>query len=384
MRCIGLIAILVLLAAACSERGATQGSPKGSTPVKVETTAPVRRDVVRKLNIAASLDPWEETTLYAKVSGYVRQLRVDRGSHVKKGDLIAILDVPEAQTEIARVAAEEKQARAVVEQAQAEIRLQEITAKRLTAIRAEESGAVSQQDIDVANGKLEAARSALATAESRFGVLRANADRERTLAAYSRITAPFDGVVTDRYVDVGALLAAGTSGKSSPIAKIVNAKKLRVMVDVPESDVPFVAVGNAAMVTCDAVGGQVFEGKVSRRADALEAASRTMRVEVELDNADGRLTPRMFGRVKLDLETRKNVLTIDPKNMKLQKDQAYVFVVKDGTAKRVNIKCGADDGKIVEVIEGLSGDEAVITSLTSAIADGAPVTVTGAPATAGR
>lgn len=371
-----------LLLAACSGRE-SGARPSAARPVPVETAKPVRRDVVRKLAAVATFEPWEQAMLYAKTSGYVREIRVDRGDRVKKGDLIAVLDVPEAQTEIAKVEAEEKQAQAAAEQARAELRLHETTAKRLTAIRTEEPGAVSQQDLDMATGKADSARAAVTTAESRLGVLRAEGQRLRTLAGYARILAPFDGIVTDRYVDPGALVAAGTSGKSSPVAKLVNARKLRLMIDVPEVDVARVTVGNGAIVQVDAFPGETFQGKVSRRGEALDPGSRTMRVEVEIDNADGRLAPGMYGRVRMDLETRKDVLSIDPKWMKLQKDQAYVLVVQDGVARRVNIKIGADDGKVVEVVEGLSGTEDVIVSAVGAIVDGAPISAAAAPA-AGR
>ncbi len=377
MRRLLVMSSLVLAACSAGEGKPTAGS---QAPVVVEAAKPVRRDVVRKLAIVASFEPLEQAVLFAKTSGFVREIRVDRGDRVKKGDLIAVLDVPEAQTEIQRVVAEEKQARAMVEQSKAELRLHETTAKRLAAIRAEEAGAVSQQDLDLANGKVDSAKTAVATADSRFDVLRADGQRLRTLAGYARITAPFDGVVTDRYVDTGAFVGSGTSGKAGQIVKLVNAKKLRLMVDIPEVDVSHVAVGNAAKIEVDAVADTTFEGKVSRRSEALDPASRTMRVEIEVDNADGRLVPGMFGRVRMDLETRRDVLTCDPKWLKLQKDQAYVLVVRDGVARRVNVKLGADDGKVAEVIDGLTGDEDVIVAAVGGIVDGAPCVIKSEPA----
>lgn len=350
LRAFGVAGLLGV--AACLPTTDVSSGNAGHTRVRVAT--PVRRDVVRKLNVAASLDPWQQVTLYAKASGFVRQLRVDRGDTVKKGQLLVVLDVPEAYNAIAR-------ARAELEQA-------EITAKRLAAIRRQEPGAVSQQELDSAN--------------QRRAALEASAQTELSLASYSRLLAPFDGVVTDRYVDVGALVAAGTSSKATPVLRIIDASKFRVIVDVPGVDVAFVKNGNLAELEVDAYPDKTFRGVVARRAEALDPATRTMRVEVEIENKDGELMAGMFGRIRLDLETRKDVLTIDPMWMKLQKDQPYVFVAKqDGSghiATRVNVQTGADDGKFVEIREGLSETDRVIVATSAPLRNDASIEIANA------
>lgn len=350
LRAFGVAGLLGV--AACLPTTDVSSGNAGHTRVRVAT--PVRRDVVRKLNVAASLDPWQQVTLYAKASGFVRQLRVDRGDRVKKGQLLVVLDVPEAYNAIAR-------ARAELEQA-------EITAKRLAAIRRQEPGAVSQQELDSAN--------------QRRAALEASAQTELSLASYSRLLAPFDGVVTDRYVDVGALVAAGTSSKATPVLRIIDASKFRVIVDVPGVDVAFVKNGNLAELEVDAYPDKTFRGVVARRAEALDPATRTMRVEVEIENKDGELMAGMFGRIRLDLETRKDVLVIDPMWMKLQKDQPYVFVAKqDGSghiATRVNVQTGADDGKFVEIREGLSETDRVIVATSAPLRNDASIEIANA------
>ncbi|MBI2375706.1 MAG: efflux RND transporter periplasmic adaptor subunit [Deltaproteobacteria bacterium] len=374
---------LALALVAC-RGGAAETMDKSAPAVRVVVAKPVRGDVVRKLRVAASLEPWESVMLYAKASGYVREIKVDRGDRVTKGTVIAVLDVPEANTELERIDAEAKQAIASVEHAKADVRLQEITARRLGAIRSEEPGAASQQDVEMASGKVEVANAALATAESRLDVFRAEKARLSTLAAYAQIAAPFSGVVSERYVDVGALVTAGTTGKPAAIVKLMNPSKFRVVIDVPEVDVPHVVIGNAAELLVDAYPGRKFTGKISRRSEAIDLATRTMRVEIETGNEDGVLSPGMFGRVTIDLETRRDVLSIEPLWMKLQKDQAYVFVVDGGKAKRQNIKIGADDGKSLEVIEGLVPDADVVSSSAKPLSDGTPVVISEAPKTAAR
>ncbi len=364
------------LGAGCRGRDSSASvATAAAPPVEVAVARPSRRDIIRRLTVAATLEPWESATLFAKVSGYVRQIRVDRGDRVKKGQLIAVLDVPEADTEVARALAEERQVKAAVEQARSEVRLQEVTSRRLAAIRAEDRGAASQQEIDVAHGKADVARAALATAEGRLAVLAAEVTRLRTLGDYRRVVAPFDGVVSERFVDSGALVAAGTAGKPSAIAMVVNPARLRVVVDVPETDVSFVAVGNWAEVEVAALGGRRFDGTIARRSEALDPASRTMRVEVEIDNRERILIPGMFGKAKLNLETRRGVLSVEPLWLKMQKDQPYLFVARDAVARRLDVKTGADDGKFVEVVQGLGDEDAIIVASKQPLVDGIPIVV---------
>jgi RND family efflux transporter MFP subunit len=355
-------------------------APADPEPILVEITRPVRGTVVRPLEVVASLEPWEEAVLYAKTSGYLESIRVDRGDLVRKGDILAVLDIPEMEDERAQLEARAAQAEAEAEQARAEVRLQEITVDRLRAVRAEEPGAVTDQEVDLAAGRLEAARASLEAALSRQGVVRADLARLRTLFGYARIGAPFDGVVTQRFVDPGALVTAGTGSKPSPIVRVVNASRLRAMVDVPETEVAHIREGIPARLRVDAHPGRIFEGTVSRFSRALDPATRTMRTEVLIPNRDRALAPGMFGRITLDLETRDDVLTLSPSGVRFEKDRAYVFIAENGRARRVEIVCGADDGKAVEIVSGLSGDEQVISKASGSLSDGAPIVPAAPPA----
>jgi RND family efflux transporter MFP subunit len=376
-----------LLATLGCDRSTARPSPTaaadGAPPVLVEVSRPARGTIVRRLDAVATLDPWQEAMLYAKASGYLKSIRVDRGDRVRKGDLLAVLDIPEMQDEQVQLRAQAQQAEAEVEKARAEVRLQEITLDRLRAVLAEEPGAVTGQEVDLASGKLDAARASLAAAGSRLLVVRADLSRLETLLAYSRITAPFDGIITQRFVDPGALVTAGTASKPSPIVHIANATRLRAMVDVPESDVARIRNGSAARIRVDALPGRLFKGTVSRFSRALDPATRTMRTEVLIANPDGVLAPGMFGRITLELERLENVLTLAPAQLHFDKDQAYVLVAADGRARRVKVVCGADDGKAVEIVSGLTGGEEVISKTSAPLSDGAPIRLAESPAAAG-
>lgn len=375
-----------LLAALGCERTAAGTPPTaddGAAPVLVEISRPARGTIVRRLDVVVTLKPWEEAMLYAKASGFLKSIRVDRGDRVRKGELLAVLDIPEMQDEQVQNRAQAQQAEAEVEKARAEVRLQEITLDRLRAVLAEEPGAVTKQEVDLASGKLDVARAALAAATSRLLVLRADLSRLETLMAYSRITAPFDGIITERFVDPGALVTAGTASKPSPIAHIADASRLRAIMDVPETDVAQIREGSPGRIRVDALPGRVFEGMVSRFSRALDPATRTMRTEVPIANPEGVLAPGMFGRITLELERLENVLTLAPTHLHFDKDQSYVFVAADGRARRVNVVCGADDGNAIEVVSGLTGGEGVISKASAPLSDGAPIRLAESPVAAG-
>jgi len=373
------------LALAISSCTTTKADPpvsekKAVPAVLVETATPTRGDVTRRIDVVATLDPWEEAVLYAKTSGYLRSIRVDRGDRVRKDELLAVLDIPEVNDEYKRIEAEEQRDQAEVEKSRADVRLQELTLRRLRAVQAEEPGATTPQALDEASGKLDAARGAEAAAEARLGATRAERERLTTLLAYSRIVAPFDGVVTERDVDPGALITAGTQSKPTPIVKIVNASRLRAMVDVPERDIVSLGVGKTARLRVDAYPDRTFIAAVSRFSRALDPKTRTMRTEILVDNQGGLLTPGMFGRISLDLDRRANVLTLAPTALHYQKDQAYVFVADNERARLVNVQIGADDGTRVEILSGLAGGESVIVKASEPLADGTPITIARAPA----
>ena len=315
----GAVAALVLATLGCSQGSNGARAQAGPTPIPVEATTPARSSVERRLGTTADLEPWEEVVLYAKVSGYLKSIAVDRGDRVRRGQVLAVLDIPEMADEYERQRALKKQSEAEVEKDRADVELHEQVVRRLVAIRAEEAAAASEQELDLASAKLKAARASLAADEARVEAVQAEIRRLDTLIGYERLTAPFDGIVTDRYVDTGALVTAATQSKPSPIVKVVDSSTLRAMVDIPETEVAHLTEGRIASLRVDAFPDRVFDGKVTRFSRALDPRSRTMRTEIAIANANGALAAGMFGRLNLDLETRENVLTLPPACIHLQK-----------------------------------------------------------------
>jgi RND family efflux transporter MFP subunit len=302
--------------------------------------------------------------------------------------VLAEIDVPEmapeyagAEADVERAKANVAHAQADLERAQAELELKQITYERLRSIREQERDVLPQQQVDEAKAQFEVARAMVNVAESKIKVAqgeaaKAEAARARlsTLMAYTKIRAPFDGVVTKRYVDPGALIQHASSQTNvSPVVTVARVETLRIFVDVTEPDVPFIKRGIPVTLAVDAMPGKVYRGTCTRFATALDPKTRTMRTEIDIPNRDGLLRPGMFGRVKLGLERRSNALTVPASALLIESGKTYVYTVEHGKARRVEVKTGFDDGIQVEVTGGLTGDEPIIISGQSSVKDGAPV-----------
>jgi RND family efflux transporter MFP subunit len=281
---------------------------------------------VRKIELPATVRADLEVTLYGKVTGYVKTIHKDRGDRVKAGEIIATLEVPEMLLEL--------------ENARASHALEETTLQRLEAVRKLERTAVTDQDLDLARAKR-----AIAAASLR---------RLETMLSYTEIRAPFGGTVTDRFVDPGAFVQQGK------IVSLVDASKVRILVDVPEAEVRFAEVGTLAEVSFDALPELTVQGKVARSSEALDVATRTMRVEIELPNPEFKIRPGMFAHVGLSIERRVDALVIPSKAVLGKLEKRFVFVNWSGTAKRIAVDLGVENGEWVETTKGLSGNEAVI------------------------
>lgn len=223
--------------------------------------------------------------------------------------------------------------------------------------------------VSVAESKVRVAQGEVSKAE-------ASRARLTTLGEYTKIRAPFDGVVIKRHADPGALIQqAASQSNVSPVVTVARVDTLRVFIDVTEQDVPYVKRGNSVTITVDALPGTTFEGKTTRFATALDPKTRTMRTEIDISNRGAGLRPGMYGEVRLALERRENALTVAASALISEGGKSYVFVVADGKGRRVEVKSGFDDRIRVEVVEGLTGNEQIITSGKNAVKDGTPVKV---------
>ncbi|MBI4229936.1 MAG: efflux RND transporter periplasmic adaptor subunit [Planctomycetes bacterium] len=323
----------------------------------VEVVHPARQDVVRRIRLPGSVEPWEQATIYARATGYLREIRVDRGDAVRAGDVLAVLDIPEMVGEM-------EKARAEARASEAETVLQATVAGNLEAAQALDAGAVGRQDLDVARARAQAA------AARRDAALAAVA-RLDALAALFEVRAPFDGRVAERGVSPGALVTAG----STPIARLVQADRLRVVVDLPDTEVRHLRLGNPARVSIVALG-TASDGRVGRVAARLDAATRTQRIEIDLENPEGRITPGLYADVTLDLETRPQSLVVPASAVLAEKRRKSVMVLVPAgggyTVRKQEIRTGVDDGILAEILEGLSGGE-ILAAYPGTVSDGESV-----------
>lgn len=323
-------------------------------PVEVKVVHPSRDEIVRYVSLPGFLKANQQTTLYAKVGGYLKSLSVDKGDAVKAGQSLGEIEVPELLADQARF--------------KAEVVVAESDFKRVGDAQTKAPDLVTAQSVDQARGHLDVAR--------------ANLERTDTLLRYARITAPFAGIVTARFVDIGAFIPAATAGSTPQTAAVVTLSDfstIRAQVPVPEMESSRVKVGQPVRVTVESLAGKTFEGKVSRFSYALDESTRTMLVEADLPNADLVLRPGMYAAIKVGLEKHADTLIIPADTLVMEKTNAFVFSVEGGKAHKQPIKIGFTDGPKVEVLSGLTGTESLIAVGKLVLTDGQPVQIGNAP-----
>lgn len=332
-----------------------------SLPV-VTVVEPARRAAVQTITLPASVEAIEKATLYAKVSGYVQWIKVDKGDRVKKSEVLAQLEVPEVEKEYQSAQASLAEAQAEHERAEADANLKRMTYQRTQGVRDLEPTVVSSQEVDVARAASETATGNARLAKARVDKASAELEKLQVLSDFAKVSAPFDGVVTERFVDPGALIQAGSNSSGSPVVSVASIDQVRVYVSVPEAEVSEVARGIAAKVRLDASPGKQLTGKVTRFADALDPQSRTMKTEIDLPNSDHRILPGMFGSVTLELSADPKAMFLPDQSVR--QDSAgnkFVYVVEMDRLRKVPIQTGQDNGTETQVF-GLRGDEPVVLS----------------------
>lgn len=309
-------------------------APAASAPPVVAVAQPERRDLVRTITLPGDLRPYQEARVYAKVSGYLKWISVDRGDRVKAGAAIAALDAPEMEREYRR--------------AKSDMDMKQKVSSRVTAIRAKNRDLIALEEVEQARTDFEMAK--------------AKRDELDAMMAYTTIRVPFDGVVTARHVHPGALIQAGTTtqAQASAIVTVVDLSRLRVTVMVSEADVAWISRQTAVRMTIDARAEETYVGTVTRYAAALDPKSRTMPTEIEIDNPNGLLYPGMYAHVSFTLESLTNRMTVPRQAVHLDAEAQQVLIVEDGRVKAVPIRAGYQDATVVEVLDGLNGTEQVI------------------------
>lgn len=411
---LSVVTMLWIFVSTGDPSGLAQAEDRAKAPATlVQVSQPVTRALTRTLRIPATLQAIEAADLYAKTSGYVSSVAVDIGSRVKKGDALLSIDVPEMADELrqaeavlkakqAKVRALEAKglqaesmvaiARAEVQRYTAEYKLQKLTTDRRATLIKE--NAISQQDFDEVTSRLaiaeaqvkiaeakvagadaekQAADASAAVARSEVAVEEARLARLRTLMGYVTVRAPFTGVITERMVDPGAFVRSAAEGTTGSLLRIADVSRIRLVLRIPEVDAPFIKIGTEVEIVIKALGSEPIRAAIARTAVALKASTRTMRVEVDLDNGSGRLAPGMYAQVSVKLETKSHAMLVPSKAIRVRGRELSVWVAEGGVVKALPIKAGYDDGIWAEVLEGLSGSEEIILSATSKVSPGASV-----------
>ncbi|HTU26783.1 MAG TPA: efflux RND transporter periplasmic adaptor subunit [Pirellulales bacterium] len=411
--------------------GTTEPAESGRAAVRVEAVHPSVGGVVREIVRPASVIAYESADLYAKISGYLKEQKVDVGSRVKQGDTLVQIDAPEfvkaaeqagaavdqaiaersqAAAKIETAKAERNAALAFVKQAEAEIKrakavydfrvkqhdriqklveqkavdarlldekLDEMEASMAAEMAARAGVATAEAKVSAADANVAQAEADLVSAKANVEVAKAARDKAKVFVDFAAIVSPYDGVVTKRNFFRGAFIRAAEQGGVVPLLAVSRTDLMRVWARVPDRDVPYVSVGNAVKVDIDALPGEEFQGQVSRIADAEDPETRTMYLEVDLPNPQDKLREGMYGSMTIHLNQGEKRLTVPSSCLvgDINNSQGSVYVIEEGIARPRAVSVGTDNGVRTEIVKGLGERDAVISRHSGPLADGTRVEV---------
>jgi RND family efflux transporter MFP subunit len=374
-RALLITSIAIAWAALIAGCGGSQRAVDGDG-VPVAVVPVVRGEMDADFDRAGVFRPYQEINLYAKVSGYVKRINVDIGDRVKKGQLLAVLEVPELVAEmehskaaVARSQADLKRAEDELARAKSEYDVVHLSYGRLAGVAKTQPGIVAQQELDASQGQdrqaeagVSAAEAAVASAQQQLVVDRAELQKDQSMLDYAQIIAPFDGVVTQRFADTGAMVAAGISSEKQalPVLQLAQNDVLRLDIPVPESVVPSIREGDSVQVHVGAMNRD-FEGKVVRFSRQLDESTRTMITEIDVPNANLTLVPGMYADVKIRLQHRQSVLCVPIVAIVRGEGKPWALAV-DSTnhVGRREVALGVEDARRAEVLSGLREGEMVV------------------------
>lgn len=342
--------------------------------VTVGVISPLRQDLDIRLAYTADISPNQVVNVFSRVDGYIAKLHVDKGDFVRANQLLVEIDHTDYQHAVNQAKANLSAARAKVAQQDAAVRNATLTLDRMQALIKDQF--VSQQDLDNALVNSDAAIAAQESLQAQVKQMEVALAQAETNLAYSYIRAPFAGYIAERNLDTGAYVTsatASTSTMSRGIMSLHDIHTIRVLIEVVEKEIPLVKVGQRAELRAEAYPNHVFEGTVTRIVQALNRATRTMTVEVDLPNKDLRLKGGMFARVEVMVGTHHQAIQIPIDAVSRLEDTQYVYIVREGKAQRVDIAIGVRNGNRVEITNGLTGNEEVIISGKDLVHDGTPV-----------
>ncbi|HEX4130812.1 MAG TPA: efflux RND transporter periplasmic adaptor subunit [Pirellulales bacterium] len=412
-----------------------QPGEQSASAIRVETIAPTPGGIVRKTVQPGSAHSFQSAGLYAKVSGYLKSQAVDIGSVVKRGQVLAEIDIPElaqellrdqgqlrqaeaevvqSQAAIASAEAEQKAAEALIAEAEAHVKratserefrekaydrirnlhslksveerlvdekLDQLNAAGAAELAARSTVISARQQAAAAAAKVRRAEADLLVAKAKIDVVQATVARTGVLLDYTKIVSPYDGVVTERNFHPGAFIRSADQSEHQPLLAVDRIDLMRIVVQVPDRDVPFTQPGDEATIVFDALPGQKFTGKVARVSASENPESRTMRVEIDVPNTDGILRDGMYGQVEIELEKASPGVTIPSACVisDVRANQAKVYVVEQGKVRLTTIETGKDTGVLIEVKQGLTTSDRVVLKPPSSLIDGLAVEAVAAP-----
>jgi RND family efflux transporter MFP subunit len=349
---------------------------KKSRLITVGTVAPLKRDMAVRLAYTADIIPNQVVNLFSRVDGYIAKIHVDKVDFVKANQLLVEIDHTDYEHAVNQAKANLAAARAKVTQQEAAVRSAKLTLERMQALIKDQF--VSQQDLDNAQVNFDGAVAARESLQAQVKQMEVALAQAETNLAYSYIRAPFAGYVAERNLDPGAYVTsatASTSTMSRGMLSLHDIDTVRILIEVVEKDIPLVKIGQKAEVRAEAYPDRIFDGTVTRIVQALNRATRTMTVEIDLPNKDRLLKGGMFARVEALVGIHRNAIQVPIDAVSRLEDRQYVYVIRDGTAHRVDVEIGLRDENWVEITKGLSGDEQVIVSGKDLVHDGTPVQV---------
>lgn len=347
------ILILAFAATAALEAGAADAPTVAVVPV-------ARGEIYREVTFDAELRPYKEIELHARATGYLDKILVDAGDAVREGQLIAELSVPELEFDLQNAEAAERRAKAGVESATATHEEANLAITRLESAAKAQPNLIAKQDIDTARLRDQSAKAALSAAREEQNVAAASTQRFRTMLGYTKITAPFEGVITRRYSDPGALIQAGTSSGSMPLVRLSQVDLLRVAFPVSVSYVASVKVGDDALIRVPSLKKE-FSGQITRVSQKVETSTRTMEAQIDLPNPDGALIAGVYATVMLKIDHRNDALILPLEAVTREKSTTSVYLItKENKIEARNIATGTESPTHIEIAEGLAEGDLVM------------------------
>jgi RND family efflux transporter MFP subunit len=320
-----------------------------SRPVDVQVTKPTRRGLTYQITLPANISPRYQTTLYAKVSGYLKWIGPDKGDAVKKDEVLAIIDAPEVEEQY--------------HQALSDYHIKKLTFDRLAKVWKKSPDVIAKQDVDVAEAASQGAKHLV--------------EQRAALRDYTKVRAPYAGIITARFADPGALIQVATASSTGaiPLFTIMDLDTVRVYANVPQDDSPWVIPGKTkATIEVKGLDGRSFTGTVTRSTLALDPSTRSLLVEIDLPNSDHALRPGTFVELSLGLREIPDALVLPPQAVISGPKGKSVFIIEGGRAKSVPVQTGISDGRWMEITSGLSGEENVVVVGKGKLLEGSPVT----------